>query len=300
MAAIAKTPAVLSSELLVKSAGYYGWFILLEGDFDQRFWAARLNPSNLKLINCVGKPNVLGTLDLLISTKQAQKIVALADKDYDEILARCRRYSQLFYTDKNDLEVTLLLCLVSRIEPAINRILGESVDASKVTLFEAGIGVSVVEHIRQIAANYGVLRLINQQLESGVSFDGLPILHNDFLNHTTLMQSQATLESAFIDAVNQAGKVELTAAELLVKVESHRINGLFSGWSLVQGHDLIQLLATVINSHSLRLNTGHRQVSEESLARDLCLMIHHNDLGATAMFQGLHRKGNSAGVQFFK
>lgn len=300
MAAIAKTPAVLSSEILVKSVGYYGWFILLEGDFDQRFWAARLSPSNLKLINCVGKPNVLGTLDLLISTKQAQKIVALADKDYDEILARRREYSQLIYTDQNDLEVTLLLCSVSGIESPINRILSESVDASKVTLFVAGIGVSIVEHLRQIAANYGVLRLINEQLESGVNFDYLPILHNNFLNHTTLQQSQAILQSTFIDAVNQAGKVQLTAAELQAKVKSHRINGLFAGWALVQGHDLMQLLATAINSHSLKPNTGHRQVSEESLARDLCLMIHHNDLKATAMFQGIRSQGNLAGVQFFK
>ena len=108
MPAIAKTPAVLSSEVLIKSSGYSGWFILLEGDFDQQFLTARLNSSSLRPINCVGKSNVLGTLDLLTSTDQAQKIVALADKDYDEILSRLRQSSQLIYTDENDLEVTLL------------------------------------------------------------------------------------------------------------------------------------------------------------------------------------------------
>lgn len=300
MVAIAKTPAVLSSEILLKSSGYAGWFILLEGDFDQRFWMSRLNSSHLRPINCVGKPNVLGTLDWLISTNQAQKVVAVADKDYDEILERLRQFTQLVYTDKNDLEVTLLLCLSSSAELAIGRILSESVDDSKLRLFESHIGHSVVEHLRRMAANYGVLRLVNEQLQGGVNFDHLPIRHNNFLDHTTLEQNPSVLQSAFIDATNRVGKIQLTAAELGSKIEFYRISGLFSGWALVQGHDLMQLLAIAINSNTLKHRVGHRQVSEESLARDLCLMIHRSDLQATVMFQKLHGQGESAGLEFLK
>lgn len=300
MVAITKTPAVLSSEIHIKSSGYVGWFILLEGDFDQRFWAARLNPLHLKLINCVGKTNVLETLELLISTNEAQRIVALVDKDYDEILLRQMQASQLFYTDENDLEVTLLRCSFSGIETMIQRILSESVDTSKRAEFEAGVGILILEHLRQMAANYGVLRLINEQLQSGVKFDHLPILHNNFLNHNTLQQEKVVLQDAFINAVNQAGKVKLTTVGLLEMVESHQLNGLFSEWALVQGHDLMQLLATVINCTSLKYNTGHKQATEESLARDLCLMIHPNDLQTTKMFQNLRMRGNLAGINFFK
>lgn len=299
MVAIAKTPAVLSSEILLKSSGYSGWFILLEGDFDQRFWASRLNSLYLRPINCVGKPNVLGTLDLLISRNQAQNIVALADKDYDEVLTRLRQFSQLFYTDENDLEVTLLRCPSSALEPAMERILSESVDRDKLRLFETHAGHSAVEHLRRMAANYGVLRLINEELHSGVNFDLLPIRHNSFLDHTTLQQNQPAIRSAFVNAVIQAGRAQLTEVDLMAKMESHRISGLFSRWALVQGHDLMQLLAIAINSNALKNNSGHKQVSEESLARDLCLMIHRNDLQTTAMFQGLREQGDLAGSEFF-
>lgn len=300
MLAIAKTPAVLSSEILIKSSGYTGWFILLEGDFDQRFWATRLNAAHLKPINCVGKPNVLGTLDLLTSKHQTQKIVALADKDYDEILSRLSPFSQLVYTDENDLEVTLLRCPATTVEPAIERILGESVDASKRQSFEAGMGYSVVEHLRRMAANYGVLRLINEQLQSGVSFDSLPILSRNFLDHTTLKQDPTALQNAYVDATNQAGNVQLTAVDLAAKIELHRISGLFSEWALVQGHDLMQLLAIAINSDALKHKTGHRQASEESLARDVCLTIHRNDLQTTRMFQAISDQADAAGLSFFK
>ena len=239
MVAIAKTPAVLSSEILLKSLGYKGWFVLLEGDFDQRFWASRLNAANMRPINCVGKTNVLGTFDLLTSRNQAQKIVALADKDYDDILSRLRYLPKLIYTDENDLEVTLLRCPSSAVGPAMERILGESVDNHKRQSFETGIGYSVVEHLRRMAASYGVLRVINEQLQSGVNFDCLPIRHNIFLDHTKLEQNQTTLQNAFVDKANQVGQVQLTKVDLAEKMESHRISGLFSGWKLVQGHDLI-------------------------------------------------------------
>lgn len=299
MVAIAKTPAVLSSEILLKSSGYTGWFLLVEGDFDQRFWTSRLNEAHLRAINCVGKSNVLGTLDLLTSRNQAQKIVALADKDYDEVLSRLTQFPQLIYTDENDLEVTLLRCPSNAVRPAMERILCESVDNRKLQSFETSNGYSVVEHVRRMAASYGVLRLINEQMQSGVNFDSLPIRHNRFLDYTTLQQNQTALQNAFVETANQVGKAQLTAVDLTAKMESHRIGGLFSGWALVQGHDLMQLLAIAINSSALRHDAGHRQVSEESLARDLCLMIHRNDLQTTRMFQSLVKQGDLGRLSFF-
>lgn len=300
MVAIAKTPAILSSEIFLKFSDYAGWLILLEGDFDQRFWTPRLDTSNLRPINCMGKSNVLGTLDLPIFKNQTQKIIALLDKDYDKILSRLVQYPKLVYTDENDLEVTLLCCPSVGAASSIERILRESVDGNKFKLFELNVGCSAVEHLRKMAANYGVLRLVNEQMQSGVSFDNLPIRHNNFLDHTSLQQNQTALHNTFVDAVNQVGKVQLTLVDLAKKIELHQINGLFSGWALVQGHDLMQLLAIAMNSSSLRHETGHRQVSEESLARDLCLMIHRQDLQATVMFQNLMGQGDDLGLALFR
>lgn len=300
MAAITKTPAVISSEILLKSTDYIGYFILLEGDFDQRFWTSRFKVQNMRPINCVGKPNVLGTLELLISKNQAQRIMALSDQDYDNVLSRILRFPQLIYSDQNDLEVTLMRCPSSGLSTSMDAILRESVDDNKLQTFESNVGYSVVEHLRRMAASYGVLRLINEQLQSGVNFDHLPIRHNNYLNHTTLQPISTALKSAFVDAVNGAGKVQLNLVGLIDKIELHQTNSLFLGWELVQGHDLMQLLATAINSSVLRHEAGHRQASEESLARDLCLMINRNDLQTTGMFQSLLMEGERVGLEFFK
>lgn len=294
MAAIAKTPAVLSSEILLKSSGYAGWFILLEGDFDQRFWTSRLNKSHLRPINCVGKPNVLGTLSLLESGNKAENIVGLVDRDFDGIMSRLSELPRLIYTDENDLEVTLLCCTSGGLGPSIDRILSESVDVNKRLIFEAGLGCSVVDHLRKTASNYGSLRLVNEELQAGVAFDDLPVLHQDFFDHSTLCQKLEDLQAAFLSLVNQVGRVQLRADQLLEKLSTYRDRGLFSGWDLVQGHDLMHLLATAMNSSSLRNDGGHRQVSEQSLNRDLCLMIHREDLIQTCMFQSLIKQGELA------
>jgi hypothetical protein len=299
MTAISKTPFVLASEIVLKSQNHSGFFFLLEGDFDQRFWESRLNSSHLKIINCVGKANVLGTLDLFNSQNTVQKIVALVDKDYDEIQGKKRNLPQLVYTDENDLEVTLLRCPKNAVQTAIEKILSQSVDSGKFRNFEASIGCTLVDNLRKMAANYGVLRLINEQLVSGGDFNKLSILHQEFLDHSTFTQDEAALQKEFIQELVRAGKVSISQDELNVKIEEHQRNGLFEEWALVQGHDLLKLLATAINSKILKRDAGHTSADESSLARDLCLMIHRQDLETTNMFCELSQKGSNVQLDFF-
>lgn len=293
MAAISKTPAVLSSEILIKNAGHQGYFILLEGDFDQRFWGNRLT-QNLRLINCTGKPHVLGTLELLTRQNKAENIVALVDKDYDEILSRLASHQNLVYTDKNDLEVTLLNCPSDTFVTVVNRILDEYVDKTKRDNFEKRIGHSVIEHIRKVAADYGVLRLINEKLQLCISFDKEIKIQNDkFLDKKDIILHKNVLHDYFIEAAARS-------VDLLTEIQLHRESGLFSGWQLVQGHDLMQLLAIAINSESLKPAKEHKQASEDSLGRDLRSMLHKHDLQTTTMFQTLEQHGQRVGLVFFK
>ena len=55
---------------------------------------------------------------------------------------------------------------------------------------------------------------------------------------------------------------------------------------MVQGHDLLTVLATLMNSELLRRSSGHQQVSEASLQRDLLLM-HWQDLQTSQMIRDL-------------
>lgn len=295
---ISKNPRVLTSEIYFKSQDYDGWFILLEGDFDQNFFYSRINQSNLKPINCAGRQNLLDTLDLLTYESNIQNIIALADKDYDKILNRLKEHPKLIYTDKNDLEVTLLNCQSTG--TALERILEESVDKTKIISFEESSKYSIIESIRLIASNYGALRLVNEDLKCCVKFEELSIINQTFFNHSHLKQDEYALQNYFVNAVNQIGNINITMEGLSTHINKYKTNGLFQGWDLVQGHDLMLLLSTTINSNKLRKETGHRQASEDSLARDLCLMIHKEHLRATDMFQRLLSMEGTAGVPFFK
>lgn len=297
---IPKNPRALTSEIHLKSQDYDGWFILLEGRFDKKFFDSRINQSNLKPIDCAGRQNLLDTLDLLTPASTTQNIIALADKDYDKILDRLKKYPQLIYTDKNDLEVTLLHCPSIGVSIALERILEESVDEDKIISFNQSAGHSVVENIRLIASNYGVLRLINEELKCCVKFEELSIINKTFFNHLHLKQDEYALKNYFINAANEIGNTNITMEDLNTNINKYKTNGLFQGWDLVQGHDLMLLLSTSINSNKLRKETGHRQASEDSLARDLCLMIHKEHLRATDMFQRLLSMENTAGVSLFK
>ena len=121
-----------------------------------------------------GKSNLLGLLGFPELNSHTYNWIALLDKDYDQILNRQSTVSNLVYTDLNDLEVTLLCICSSRNHLLINKILNVSIDTEKQINFESKIGVPVVEHIRQITSNYGVLRFINEKNQYGVNFDNLP------------------------------------------------------------------------------------------------------------------------------
>lgn len=300
MAAIRKTPAVISSEMLLKSADFIGWFLLLEGDFDQRFWSSRVNSNNLRLINCVGKSNVINTIELVIERNQGANVAAIADKDYDKLLNRLIDLSNLVYTDKNDLETTLTCCATNGFSSIAEKVLTESTDREKRQIFETTNGIPVLEKLRLIAANYGVLRLINERLNCGVNFDDIPIRHTDFLNHSDLNQNLVNLQAEFLQRVKAAGKANFSESDLLETLDSYRLTGLYAGWDLVQGHDYLQVLAAAINSNALRYVTGFRQASEESLGRDLCLTVHSHDLMSTTMYLNLLKIGTAVGLPFFK
>ena len=292
---ISKTPEILSSEILIKSSTNNSSFLLLEGDFDQRFWESRLNLSNIQLVNCTGKPNLINTLKLL---KSNSRIFSILDKDFDEILGKKIIAQNLIYTDENDLEVTLLNCSMESGLSAITKIFHESTDNTSLSLLELNTGTTVSEILRKVAANYGVLRLINEEMSLRVNFDNIPILHSNFIDHITLDQNINSLNTAFILQAAKSDK-SFTIVDLNRIIDSHLNNNYFSGWRLTQGHDLMKLIAFFINSNLLKKTSGHIFSSEKSLQRDLCLITHKNDLFNTDMCKKMNSQWSNLRMNLF-
>mgnify|MGYP002661155134 CR=1 FL=1 len=83
---IPKTPQALASEIHIKALDNLAHFLLLEGDFDLRFWETRLNSLVLRPVECGGKPTVLATLNQLHGQAVLQRVFGLVDTDFDRVL----------------------------------------------------------------------------------------------------------------------------------------------------------------------------------------------------------------------
>ena len=282
---IPKTPQALASEIHIKALDNSTCFLLLEGDFDLRFWETRLNPHDLRPVECGGKPAVLATLNQLQGQVVLQRVFGLVDADFDRVLNRAKP-PRVVYTDEADLETSLLLLQCSLpSQMNMEKLLAATVDAERRSIFEQQTGCTLVEHVRRTALQFGVLRLLNEQQGWCVSFEKFSVLNSQWFDRGELTLRIPDLHRAFIAKLKEVGHgIELQQlSDLIQSCEQH---GWFSSWQLVQGHDLLAVLATLMNSELLRRSSGRQQVSETSLQRDLLLM-HWHDLQTCRMVRDL-------------
>jgi hypothetical protein len=258
---------------------------LLEGDFDLRFWETRLNPHDLRPVECGGKPAVLATLNQLQGQVVLQRVFGLVDADFDRVLNRAKP-PRVVYTDEADLETSLLLLQCSLpSQMNMEKLLAATVDAERRSIFEQQTGCTLVEHVRRTALQFGVLRLLNAQQGWCISFEKISVLNSQWFDRGNLTLRVPDLHQAFIAKLQQAGH-GIALHQLSALIQTCEQHGWLSSWQLVQGHDLLAVLATLMNSELLRRSSGHQQVSEASLQRDLLLM-HWQDLQTSQMIRDL-------------
>lgn len=282
---IPKTPQALASEIHIKALDNPAHFLLLEGDFDLRFWETRLNPRALRPVECGGKPTVLETLNQLHGQAVVQRVLGLVDADFDRLLGHVQP-PRVVVTDETDLETTLLLLQCSLpTQMNMERLLAATVDAGKRNAFEQQNGCSLVEHVRRTASQFGVLRLLNEQHGWCISIKGMSVLNPQWFDRASLALRTPDLHQAFLGKLREAGH-DIDQHQLTALIQTCAQRGWLSGWQLVQGHDLMAVLVTAMNSESLRRAKGHQQVSEVSLHRDLLLM-HWHDIQTCSMIHDL-------------
>lgn len=273
--------AVLSSELRIKAQDSTHSFLLLEGSFDLRFWENRLNSVVVRPVECGGKSMLLETMTLVRGGDLEPRVMGLVDADFDRLMGNLPR-DRLVLTDQNDLEMTLfLLQYDQQAQTFLDRLLASSVDPQKKTVFEKEQACSVMEFVRRIASQYGVLRFLNEREDWGLNFGELAILNTDWFDQTALHLNLGTLHQAVLAKMPSRPELDLVA-----KIDECRQFGWLDDWSLVQGHDFIKVLSVAVNSQKLRRDTGHLQWSENSLHRDMLLM-HWQDIQTCAMVNQL-------------
>ncbi len=278
-----KTPAILWAEIVLKSSGFKGLFLALEGEDDIRFWRSRVDPSSLRLLQCGGKSILMGLLDI-VEARNHTRTLALADADFERALNTLRVSTSLAYTDLCDLDSTLVF------SKALDKIISEYGDHIKLAAFEAAQGISFVRHLIKISLAFGRLRFVNFSQGWGVDFDKLSPYK--YVDHSTWALDESRLNADVLQLSN-CSQLEFDSA-ILECLEV--LNG--DPLSLVQGHDCMRVLAIGLGPKALGI-TGGKAFAEGEARKAFRLAFDRSIMRQTSMWRDLNSLAISKGQNIF-
>lgn len=260
-----KTPKIILTEIRMLSTAFNGCFFLVEGADDHRFWKRHLSSQTVSLVDCEGKEHLLGAVNQ-ISQSNFPPVAGVYDPDFDRLQGRIHFPDLLAPTDENDLELTLI------VSEALNSLLHEYGDSSKIADFEATHQISVLQHLEQTSRQFGQLRFLNAQLKHQVDFANLSpyrFVSSDswHLDKTSLVSEYAKLSQLSVNDVE--GLIQRHCPQT-------------PNWSMSQGHDTISILRA-----GLRCRIGKTQISEKDVLRVLRIAFSRELLQKSQMYRAL-------------
>lgn len=213
-----KTLNNLVTEIKMTRTTHKGSFLLLEGADDCRFFSARV--AQCELVDCGGKPNVLGVLPLLA---QNDGILGVVDHDYDWDLS-ISYPDNVTHTHVHDLECLLLQ------SHALDHVVAEFADPTRLKSFEAR-GESVRDALIRRGLLHGQLRWLNARLGWPMDFKLWKV--RKFLDKNWDLDRDQVLKAA----INQGCPLTQTALEAALAALPAA-----DPWRVCRGHDLVDIL----------------------------------------------------------
>jgi hypothetical protein len=260
-----KTPGIIVAEIGMMSATFKGVHFLVEGDDDSKFWKLRVSASSVTIVNCEGKPNLLGA-SMLIQKLGLSSVAGVYDPDFERLFGVTHHPSILAPTDHNDLELTLIA------SEALTSLLHEFGDVAQIADFEKSQGVTVAEHLEMTSREFGHLRYLSGVLGHHVDFDRLSPYR--FVSPDTWMLDRAALLSEYA----ALSGVAVATVEGLIGLHCPPA----PSWFLSQGHDTVRVLA-----QGLRRRIGKKQISEQDVAKVLRIAYSLELLQKSVMYKSL-------------
>lgn len=278
-----KTPAILKSEIILKSSGFNGLFLAVEGDFDSRFWGAKIDSMSSRIVHCGGKSNLLGLLNLCADQNYRQ-LVAVLDADFDRLLGKIKPIWCLSYSDNCDLETTLLCTGV------FNKILAEYGDVLKVSGFEQLNQTTTLDYLLRVSGCFGRLRFINTLKDYRVNFDELsPYKYIDTRNWKL---NKTNLELDFLHFA------QITPEQLARDLYELETMNLSDPWVFVQGHDCLKILSIGL-SPAIVGRAGAKSIDQAELQKAIRLSCSDVDIALTNMHKTLKAAESIHGLPLF-
>lgn len=235
-----KNPGIIVTEVIMTRQASDCSFLIVEGGDDVRFWEARRH-SDCELIEGEGKLNVMQSVHRL-DVRRVGGVLGIVDEDYDGLLGKSLKSSNLVAVSPHDLEC--LLCQT----PALDTVLAEFGERSKIEAFKVNAG-DIRTALLERALAFGQLRWAARAC--GLNIDEKEIRVPRFLDEETW-------------TVDRGGLVHTAAAGLEPGLEDC-VGRLPANqpWRLVTGHDVLDVLRIGLKGvlGNLRPRVGVREIA---------------------------------------
>ena len=218
-----KDSGAIAAEVKMTRLVHGGAFLIVEGVTDLRFWLTRRHPT-CELVDGEGKANVVGGVRKLDS-ENVSGVMGVVDDDFGSIIGAHLGSPNILHTDAYDLDA--LLCRSS----ALEKVLAECGNVSKLRKFERSEGVDVRQGLLHRALVFGQLRLAAALYDLELDGEAIRVHHFVDVRTWAIDQNQLIRRVVGPDVIRQKKLAKcigcLPAAD---------------PWRVARGHDLIDLL----------------------------------------------------------
>jgi hypothetical protein len=261
-----KDPSFYADEIRLRRTVYNGAFAIVEGSSDFKFYRQILVEDGIVVAS--NKSMAIEVLKIL-NHENAVDVVAIVDKDFDELREILPQIDNLFFTDSHDLETLLIQ------SPALEKVLNEFGSNDKIK----NLGEDVRDILLNAGCSIGYLLWVSFQDALHLKFEG--IQYGKFLDKTSLKLDENNL----MKEVKNRSQQPALDLESLKKQFSELKDSKHDRWQVCRGHDLVEILSV-----GLLQMLGSRKataVTSEILERSLRLAYEKSYFSQTKLYDAL-------------
>ncbi len=251
-------------------------FLLVEGDSDIGFYKNVIQKKSCRIISLSGKEKVEKAIRIL-NEQQVEGVIAVTDRDYDELLEQMVCEPNLYSTDTHDVETMILK------SGAFDRFVNEFGDDDRVEAFERKKEKGILEEILDISSRIGTLRFLNIKCKWGMAFRGAEL-------GRCMTESLEFSTEAFLDTLLWQEEKRQMRREIKRDLEKELARG-HDPWQVSRGHDMTQLISFFF-SGKFAVSVGNaraRGLSAKDVESALRLAYREEDFQQSALYQQMRQ-----------
>ena len=147
-------------------SNFPGTLLVLEGHTDSKFWSYRISKTECQIVIAGSKPTVIGAV-VRANGIPIAGVLGIVDDDYDSLCGIPLPSPNILRTECRDLEAILFK------SPALEKVIYELGDATKIFAFEAAEGTPVRNALIARSLLFGKIRWLDRQKGWNFDFDRL-------------------------------------------------------------------------------------------------------------------------------